>query len=195
MKSKKFYYQPFCKDSLITSQNQKHILLNVRGWMVVAAGRTAEALVPKRIRARRHLIPTRDINVGSKEQCPRIRDGENEELGLGLAPLDGDGGVGVGELAIDGSSTTSAAEEVLAYHDGEVVAPPFSFAAAAAGVAVDVVVVAPGAGAGRGGSASLTRRARGGRRVRALGSHQGLGGTRRRRRRRGNEVKGGSFTG
>lgn len=111
--------------------------------MVVAAGPPAEAVVPQRIRTRRHLV----------------------------VPLDANGVVRVRVLALDVGAGAPVAQEVAAHVDGEVVVPPplavgvarataAAPAAAPAAAAAPVPAPAPAAAAARGAGAG--RGARGG---------------------------------
>lgn len=107
--------------------------------MVVAAGPPAEAVVPQRIRTRRHLV----------------------------VPLDANGVVRVRVLALDVGAGAPVAQEVAAHVDGEVVVPPplavgvaRAPAAAPAAAAAPVPAPAPAAAAARGAGAG--RGARGG---------------------------------
>lgn len=95
--------------------------------MVVAAGPSPEAVVPQRVRARRHLA------VPAHTKPPKIRHGRRRKGGerearspgtVGAVPVDGDGGVRVRVLALDVGAGAPVAEEVAAHLDVEVVVPP-----------------------------------------------------------------------
>lgn len=130
------------------------ILLDMWRRMVVTACPPPEAIVPQRIRARRHLIVPDQIPRAAKKTKIRketlLLQAQEEAGSRAHAPVDGNGVVRVRVSALEVGAGAPVAQEVAARLHVKVVVPP----PLAIGQVLRAAAPAPAAGAGAGAVAA-----------------------------------------
>jgi hypothetical protein len=165
MKGVLFFYNRSITINQQTNTNESNkqewrnhlILLDLWRRVVVTACHPPEAIVPKRIRARRHLVvPDQMVQIPRRANKTIIRTQillvqEHEEAGSRAhAPVDGSGVVRVRVSALEVGAGAPIAQEVAARLHGKVVVPlPL-----AVGRVLRAAAPAPAAGAGAGAAAA-----------------------------------------